>query len=97
MKLACGAWMVIVSNAVSGIPDFAAHGAMPNVTLEAGASGLMRFCACDVDTDPLGRNGKKRGALTSDALCSACHGPADLVEFRHSLSRALQKETDSIT
>ena len=86
-KLACGIWMLVISRVVSEVPAFA-NGVLPNVTLEEGASGLLRFCACDVRTDPLGRNGKKRGVLTSDALCSACHGPPDLVESRHSLSRA---------
>ena len=90
-KLGCSVWMLVLSMAVSDMEVFAQEGVMPNVTLELGASGLMRFCACDVGTDPLGRGGKKRGALTSDALCSACHEPTDLVHFRRSLSRASER------
>ena len=67
-KLACSVWMLVLSMAVSDMQVFAEEGVMPNVTLELGASGLMRFCACDVGTDPLGRGGKKSSNLRRTVL-----------------------------
>eukprot|EP00438_Fugacium_kawagutii_P027521 Skav213236 [mRNA] locus=scaffold5440:20370:35754:+ [translate_table: standard] len=55
-----------------------------NSTSFAKSSGQIHFCACDVDTDPLGKRGRK-GALTSETECNACHTSAEITQFRKTL------------
>lgn len=78
-KIACAACILV-----------AGRGATPaswenlNTTNFAKTSGDIRFCACDVDTDPLGRRGRK-GVLTSDTECNACHSSSEITDFRKTL------------
>lgn len=55
-----------------------------NTTSFAKSSGQIHFCACDVDTDPLGKRGRK-GALTSETECNACHTSTEITQFRKTL------------
>ena len=58
-----------------------------NTTNLAKSSGQIRFCSCDVDTDPFGRRGRK-GVLTSDTECNACHESVEITKFRKTLISA---------
>ena len=88
-KVAC---VIAILVAGGSVADHVGSWENLNTTNFAKSSGHIRFCSCDVDTDPLGRRGRK-GVLTSDTECNACHESVEITKFRTTLISALVRNS----